>query len=54
MTEQELLKANALLLADHHKKHCNDPGCGVSLTMIGVLLHKAGIKLTKEEFQRLG
>jgi len=49
MNELERLKDNALKLAQHHKDNCDDPHCGISLTLIGVLLSKAGIEISKEE-----
>ncbi len=55
LTEEgmERVKENALLLADEHRKSCDNPTCNISLSLLGVLLDAAGIGVTHEEAKRL-
>jgi hypothetical protein len=49
ITEAELLKRNAIRLADHHREHCDGATCNVMLSMLVELLDRAGIETTPEE-----
>ncbi len=42
-------KNNIVALAKHHKKHCNEEDCQVSLIMLRMFAEDGGIKFTKEE-----
>lgn len=47
--DAQMLKDNALKLAQHHKKTCGDPECDISLFQLRRLLERAGIPITQEE-----
>jgi len=53
VTESAILKQNAIAMAKQHKDNCNDEECTISVSLIGVLLTKAGIPLSKEEWAEL-
>ena len=53
MDEMGFLKETAIKLAIAHKAQCNDPVCDISMTMVGVLLEKAGIQLMPAEWSEL-
>ena len=45
-----MLKWNAIEIAKHHKRYCKKGDCNVSLIMLGLLIEKAGIELTKKQW----
>jgi hypothetical protein len=51
MDQKEILKRNAILLADEHRKHCEGETCEISLLMLATLLSRAGIELEQGEFK---
>jgi len=42
---------NLTRLAKEHRLHCYEESCGISLMSLGLLLEKAGIKLTKNQWK---
>jgi hypothetical protein len=49
VTEKQLIKENALLLAEHHKKYCEGEKCNISLYLLRRALDLAGIELDDKE-----
>jgi hypothetical protein len=49
ITDEQVVKENAIRLAEHHKKHCDGADCNISLYMVRRLLEMAGIELSDEE-----
>lgn len=49
--DKTLLKHNAIEIAKEHKKHCKREKCKCSLVMLGLLIERAGIKLTKNQWK---
>ena len=47
----EAMKRNILLVADEHRKNCLG-ACNISLSLLRLLLKRAGISLTPEEEAR--
>jgi len=48
-TIREAYKQNVINLVKHHKEHCHDEDCNISLMMIRMMLGEAGYEFTKEE-----
>lgn len=48
-TELSAIKDNAILLAQHHRKHCDGKGCTISLYLLYRALVLAGVELTDKE-----
>lgn len=46
---KQLIKENAIRLADHHRGHCDGAECNISLYLLGRTLSLAGIALTDGE-----
>ena len=52
ISREELLARQLLALVKHHKEHCNEPDCGVSLsTWESVYEQWKGRKCTQDERQ---
>jgi hypothetical protein len=51
ISEDELLKVNAIRLADDHRKKCDGAECNIMLSVLAMLLRRAGITLTPEEYR---
>jgi hypothetical protein len=51
MDQDEILKRNAILLAEEHRKHCEGETCEISLLLLATLLSRAGIKLEQDDFK---
>jgi hypothetical protein len=49
MNDDDILKENLIRLAEHHKKHCDGPDCGISLFYVLRVAERAGLKFTYEE-----
>lgn len=49
MTEDEILKMNAIHIIKHHIKTCTVSSCTMSMMLLCILLRRAGIELTDEE-----
>lgn len=49
ITELEAFKINIINLAKHHKEHCKNGECGVSLYQLRKMTEKLGIEFTDEE-----
>ncbi len=49
MTPQERYKRLALILAEHHKRHCDGATCNISLCVIREMAEAAGATFTAEE-----
>jgi hypothetical protein len=52
ITEEQAIKENAILLADHHREHCDGPDCNISLYLLKRALELAGIALTADEARK--
>lgn len=50
ITYDEFLKQNVIEVARKHRATCDDHVCTVSLFALALLLEKAGIKLTEQEY----
>jgi hypothetical protein len=48
-SEAAMIRENAVLLARHHKEHCDGPDCRVSLHLLRRALDLAGIVLSDDE-----
>lgn len=48
-----LLKYNVMELVKQHKKTCIGKNCNVNLCLVGLLIEKAGIKLTKNQREEI-
>jgi len=48
-TYKDILRENAINLANQHKKYCDSEDCDVSLFLLGELLRGCKIELTKAE-----
>ena len=42
-------KINAMNLARHHKKHCKESDCNVSLLLLRAISETIGVNFTKEQ-----
>ena len=51
ITKVESFAMNAIALALHHKEHCNQPDCGVSLYQLRQMAEEAGATFTDEQKQ---
>lgn len=49
ISELEAFKINTLNLAKHHKEHCKDGNCGVSLYQLRKMAEMIGIVFTDDE-----
>jgi len=47
----EILKANAIKLAKDHIQNCHSSECDISLYVLGLLVERAGIKLSDEDWK---
>lgn len=47
------VKQNAMLLAAHHKQHCEGKTCNISLSLLAELMVMAGLRLTDEDRRAL-
>jgi hypothetical protein len=52
ISEDELLKVNAIRLADDHRKKCDGAECNIMLSVLAMLLYRAGIQLTSDELRK--
>ena len=50
MKKNNVIKANVIAIAKHHKKNCNGD-CGCSMILLGTLLMEAGYKISKKEMK---
>jgi hypothetical protein len=50
-TMSEILKRNAILLADDHRQHCEGETCTISLLLLATLLRGAGIELNENDLK---
>ena len=48
---REVLKENAIRLAQEHRKNCPGESCDISLMMFLLLLDRAGIQVSDEEMK---
>lgn len=51
--EDDALVRNAIRLAENHRSHCSGAGCDIALSLLVVLLQRAGIALTSSEYGSL-
>jgi len=52
MTKKQWFAKFALILAEHHKRHCDGAECNISLGQIKEMAMAAGAKFTKEESEQ--
>lgn len=49
ITKEQSFARLALTLCEHHKRHCDGPGCNISLGHIREMAEHAGAVFTDEE-----
>ncbi len=47
----DAMKMNVIALAKHHKKHCKESDCNVSLVLLMMTCQRAGMRFKEEELR---